>query len=54
MALGDKEKRDEVKRLLETADLDESVKQRVRDYLDNLENGDLAKLLEDIKRRSGN
>lgn len=54
MALGDKEKRDEVKRLLEIADLDEAVKQRVRDYLDNLENGALAILLEDIKRRSGN
>jgi len=52
MALGDKDKREELKRLVETSNLGEPDKQKIRDFVDDLENGELARLVEDVKRRS--
>ena len=54
MAIGDENKREELKRLVETSNLSEPDKQKIRDFVDDLENGELAKFFEGIKRRINN
>ena len=55
MAIGDKEKREEIKKLLdEDTSLSDGVKNRIRSYIDELENGSLAMLLNDIRRITNN
>ena len=51
MALGDENKRKELKELLEKSTISKATKQQVRDFIDELENGRLATLFEGIKRR---
>lgn len=51
MALGDENKREELKDLLERSSLSDATKQQIRDFIDELENGRLAILSENIKRR---
>ncbi len=54
MALGDKNKREELKKLIEKSSLSETTKQKIRDFVNELETGRLAMLAEDIKRREEN
>ncbi len=51
MAIGEESKREELKRLVETSKLSEPDRQKIRDFVDELENGELAKFFESIKRR---
>ena len=54
MALGDKDKREELKKLIEKSSLSETAKQKIRNFVNELETGEFARFCEDIKRREEN
>ena len=47
----DKERRDELKAVIEDSNLDETLKKKLLDFAEELKNGRLEQLLENIKER---